>query len=182
MDNVNYEEIEAPSTGGGSDGGGSNPPNLPRRYSRTASSLKRQAAATAAISSQQLLKRDAIPSHFRSPSPPALPPAPHHSTKPTPPPTKPAKPKVPLPPPKPQSVTVPLAMKGNPELQQRLNQRRQEMYGQMDYPQQLDAGEGPMEGYEEVQFTTNPVKVCAYLFHTTSQFANTALCCADYIV
>lgn len=118
---------------------------------------------------QNLLKRDALPNYlnsqaFTSPahvppsSKPALPssnkPAPPSSNKPSLPPV-PAKPKPPHLPPKPQTQTSaldPFLLQGNSELHQRVSQRRQEMYDQVEYPQQPSI-EDSLEEYEEVQFS-----------------------------
>lgn len=128
----------------------------PRRYSRS-KSLKRQADSAASISNQNLLKRGAIPNHLSSsPNSASFLSPPHSSSvKPSPPPIS-AKPKPP-----PKSQPNPFGAQGNPELQKRVHQRRQEMYGQIDTAQEaaVDDG-GPQEGYEEVQFTTEPQKVC----------------------
>ena len=134
------------------------PPIQPRRYSRS-KSLRRPVDSVASTSSNQnLLKRGAIPSHLSS-SPNSqsfVLPVPS-SVKPDPPPPLSAKPK---PPPKSQP-NVPFGLQSNPELQKRVHQRRQEMYGQVDHAQETDVDNaGPLEGYEEVQFTTEPKKVC----------------------
>ena len=153
----NYEEIQtrSPTCQENDEEDEDLPPIQPRRYSRS-KSLKRQTDSAANISNQNLLKRGAIPSHLSS-SPNSQssvhPPHSSSSVKPDPPPLS-AKPKPP-----PKSQPNPFGLPGNPELQKRVQQRRQEMYGQVDTVQDANDG-GPQEGYEEVQFTTEPTKVC----------------------